>query len=725
MLPGTPRVRRWPPFYRTMLSGTAATVAIVTITAAVVFSFVVGREMRQSSRAFNHELLLQTRKVVETALGEALKTAFTLSQNPDVTRVLDSAWDVPADHRIFLAVQERLDTAVASSAYLASFDLCHLGRGKVLSNGGMIETALFRDRELLGVIDGAPGSLVWTGIRSRPVGSTLERVFSLVLPVRPAWQRGQYLAANLREQLLLDAAALSADQRIGDIMILDGDGGLLHYRGRIPAADLAAVIGEVSRRLDGPAGSFLLRLGSRREMVAWIASEVNGWRYVSLAPSSAVSQRSSLLSLVAVAATALLLGVGMLLSLVASRRSYRLISRRFSENEALLRDFFLQQLLLGCAGDAADVDDRLQYHRVPLGGGTCRVLVARRCGGEGGASAEQQSRHSFLMRSVLGELVGTRGIAVPMDAEHCAVLLNEPDGGLDPRDVPPMHATLEHRLGCPVIMGVGEPHPGAHGIPLSYQEALEALQYSMCTDTAGIVRFHDIVQEDRTTRDDARHERLVAALAGALRDARPDEARRALGALMSGLHDEAGMSLAHKRALLAGALHAMLAATATAGVPAERFSTPEGNVYYRFSRLRSFAELSTWFDRFLDDCERHLRRTSTDRQRELVATIAAIIERRHASPLSVRHVADEAGLHHAYVARVFKAGTGASIARYLNDVRIRKAQELLAATDRTLDDIAAVVGFGTKLNIIRAFKRATGTTPSSYRRMRRGEPARR
>ena len=89
MLKRAARVRRWPPFYRTMLSGTAATVTIVTITAAAVFSLVVGREMRQSSRAFNHELLLQTRKVVETALGEL----FDLEADPGE---ITNHWSDPA-----------------------------------------------------------------------------------------------------------------------------------------------------------------------------------------------------------------------------------------------------------------------------------------------------------------------------------------------------------------------------------------------------------------------------------------------------------------------------------------------------------------------------------------------------------------------------------------------------------------------------------------------------
>jgi len=365
-----------------MLSGTAATVSIVTLTAAVVFSVVVGREMRQSSRAFNNELLVQTRKVVETTLGEALKTAYTLSMNPDVARTLSSPWDVPADHRTFLSVQERLVTAVASSGYLASFDLCDLSLGKILSNGGIIETGLFLDRELLALLEAGPASLVWTRIRSRPVGLNAQRIFSLVLPLRQWGREGQYLAANIHEQLLVDAALLSADRRIGDILVLDADGGLLHYRGRIPAAELGGVIDEVAPRLAGPSGSFLLRQGTRREMVTWIASDLNGWKYVSLAPSSAVSQRSSILSLIAVAATAFLLGVGILLSLVFSRRAYGFISRRFAENEALLRDFFLQQLLLGCAGAPSTVSDRLQYHRVPLAGGRYRVLVAQLCSGE-------------------------------------------------------------------------------------------------------------------------------------------------------------------------------------------------------------------------------------------------------------------------------------------------------------------------------------------------------
>lgn len=55
------------------------------------------------------------------------------------------------------------------------------------------------------------------------------------------------------------------------------------------------------------------------------------------------------------------------------------------------------------------------------------------------------------------------------------------------------------------------------------------------------------------------------------------------------------------------------------------------------------------------------------------------------------------------------------MAKYLNNIRIRKAKELLRTTDLQIQEIADQVGYFDSKYFSRQFKTATGMTPAQYR----------
>ncbi|WP_051792451.1 GlxA family transcriptional regulator [Amycolatopsis jejuensis] len=86
-------------------------------------------------------------------------------------------------------------------------------------------------------------------------------------------------------------------------------------------------------------------------------------------------------------------------------------------------------------------------------------------------------------------------------------------------------------------------------------------------------------------------------------------------------------------------------------------------------------------------------------------------------PLAVADLAAHASRSARSFARIFTDEMGTSPIKWLNAARVDQARELLETTDLTVDDIAVRCGLGTPANFRRHFRRATGTTPSSYRRM--------
>jgi len=68
-----------------------------------------------------------------------------------------------------------------------------------------------------------------------------------------------------------------------------------------------------------------------------------------------------------------------------------------------------------------------------------------------------------------------------------------------------------------------------------------------------------------------------------------------------------------------------------------------------------------------------------------------------------------------HLARMFKKYLNTSITEYITERRIRYSCQLMK-TDATLTDICYQSGFNSHSSFIRAFKRITGVTPSSYRK---------
>lgn len=92
-------------------------------------------------------------------------------------------------------------------------------------------------------------------------------------------------------------------------------------------------------------------------------------------------------------------------------------------------------------------------------------------------------------------------------------------------------------------------------------------------------------------------------------------------------------------------------------------------------------------------------------------------------PLSLDDLARRAGLSVRTLSRRFRDQTGNSPLKWLLRARVRQAQSLLETTNASVEQIATRVGFGSATSLRDHFQRLVSTTPQSYRRAFRGQPA--
>ena len=85
-------------------------------------------------------------------------------------------------------------------------------------------------------------------------------------------------------------------------------------------------------------------------------------------------------------------------------------------------------------------------------------------------------------------------------------------------------------------------------------------------------------------------------------------------------------------------------------------------------------------------------------------------------PLTVTALARHANLTERTLIRQFRATTGTTPLKWLNEQRVQRARELLESGTLPVDQVAHASGLGGPANFRRHFALATGVSPSTYRR---------
>lgn len=100
-----------------------------------------------------------------------------------------------------------------------------------------------------------------------------------------------------------------------------------------------------------------------------------------------------------------------------------------------------------------------------------------------------------------------------------------------------------------------------------------------------------------------------------------------------------------------------------------------------------------------------------------IAEIIAYINQNYMYDIGLDLVAENFFISTAHLSRTFKKVTGFSFVEYLNNLRIKEAQKLLAETRLNVSEIGEKVGYQSTTHFGRMFKAFTGSSPREYKKL--------
>ncbi len=99
----------------------------------------------------------------------------------------------------------------------------------------------------------------------------------------------------------------------------------------------------------------------------------------------------------------------------------------------------------------------------------------------------------------------------------------------------------------------------------------------------------------------------------------------------------------------------------------------------------------------------------------VIETVVNRIEENYDKELSIRDLAEAAGLSEYYFSRKFKKQTGFTVHEYIIKTRVNSAKMLLKSTKLSLREIAYQCGFSNESRFSNTFKKIAGMTPGNFR----------
>lgn len=113
------------------------------------------------------------------------------------------------------------------------------------------------------------------------------------------------------------------------------------------------------------------------------------------------------------------------------------------------------------------------------------------------------------------------------------------------------------------------------------------------------------------------------------------------------------------------------------------------------------------------------RKTETGKS-GMIRNAAYIMETEYSTITGVKELSERLGVSWEHFSRSFKGGYGVTPIKYLNDVRMQAAVNLLINTGDSVENIAVACGYGTGNYFSKVFRRYSDRTPSEYRKSIKG-----
>ncbi len=535
---------------------------------------------------------------------------------------------------------------------------------------------------------------------------------------------------------------------------------------QIIASSPSAEILELSQPLSGESGVLSRDINGVDYILSYTSAGELGWKYVTVVPEDVLQEQISSMRQFTVMAVYICVAVALIIILYLTYRNYKPIlniARQFDEDaeasekidafeyiEDSIRNItnknkefyqtiesyqplFLEGLLrrlLYEDPEASDEEIKTDLTSYGVEFPEPCFLDILLCVEDSsrfrhGNSEQERNYVRLILSNISEEVAGEIGCAkmVEVGKDMMCLILNLPEmsAGECRQRVSAVcekiKGEIERYFKIVLTISVGALGKGCGAIHTSYQQAARAMDYRLIRGISSILYAEDIVQNTSTPSYPAETEN---ALLNCVRTGNYPKAEEILDGLFAENFERRSLSASLGKCLFFDIVSTAVKLMDSMNID---YNSVFGSDFNPVESLLSCETIPQAKERMLFiyrkicDSVNSNKRSHND---ELKENLLTYIEENYADEaLSQTMIAEHFGISPNYLSNFFREQTGERMSAYISRIRIKKAKELLENTDWNISRIAASVGFGSDLSLIRVFKKLENLTPGQYRSLKK------
>lgn len=264
-----------------------------------------------------------------------------------------------------------------------------------------------------------------------------------------------------------------------------------------------------------------------------------------------------------------------------------------------------------------------------------------------------------------------------------------------------------------IHIGMGLVHEHYTGMQTSYVEAMKALWQVSPLDSKRIVQYSEYEPQEPRYALSRTDEKILANLLAA---GKGDEFREQLDGIIAANTDRY-ITGTNMKQLFVNLYLIGIQALKSKNIAEEHEEELDLTKFLLSADVGSTGEMTEhlyrFFDRVLELCE------SPPADAFNIKLFRAYLDNHYAEEITLDILADKYNTTPKYMSRLLKKELGTTFHKYLQELRINRAKELLTSSSAPIHEIWEQVGFNNRNTFIRTFKNQEGISPTDYRRCHR------
>ncbi|NMA94569.1 MAG: response regulator [Clostridiales bacterium] len=402
------------------------------------------------------------------------------------------------------------------------------------------------------------------------------------------------------------------------------------------------------------------------------------------------------------------------------------IQKKVDENMAIIRENFLQKIVRGQISDIKEIKETYDYLGLDLDGPFYCVVMMQidmpkranndPLGNESWYKAAVMKKvesmldnflscHAFSLDDSIGFLTSGEELETDLFVKYFEII----------------REWANTELGIEVTIGIGNQCSNLMQTPISYREAMDALEYRVISGKNVVIHASKVsanikgnigVESFETILRNNEHDILYA-----LRSQDRDTVYEILDDIILSFEKAIKGNIQEKNQLIFMLTFYFTKISFSFEIKMAELFGGENDFYSSLSRCQTVDGIKEFLLKYLEGLMQQSEKEAKSQNSFLVGQAKAYINENIYNNISLVKVADNIGIHPNYLSRIFKQEVGESFIEYTTKLKMQEAKLLLRSSNKMIYEISDALHYKDVGYFTRLFKKNYGVSPNEYRQL--------